>query len=127
MSDADVERAPFGGIVVDREGTIERYNAYESEMARLAPDRVIGKNFFHDVAPCTAVSAFEGRFLEFLELDDVASDSFAYYFPFTHGEVNVLVTFVKRELADSVLIVIQRVDAATIAPLQDIYSPILPR
>jgi hypothetical protein len=43
---------------------------------------VIGKSFFHHVAPCTAVAAFEGRFLEFLALDDLVSESFAYFFPF---------------------------------------------
>jgi photoactive yellow protein len=127
MAEAELESAPFGGIIVDRTGTIERYNTYESTLAKLAPERVIGKNFFRKVAPCTAVSAFEGRFLEFLELDDIVSDSFAYYFPFDHGDVNVLVSFVKRENADSVLIVIERVDKAVAAPLQDIYSPILPR
>jgi photoactive yellow protein len=124
---ADLESTPFGAILVDRSGTIERYNAYEAELAQLAPERVIGKNFFHHVAPCTAVSAFEGRFLEFLELDDPVSDSFAYFFPFAHGDASVLVTFVKREASESVLIVIERVDRATIAPLADIYSPIIPR
>jgi photoactive yellow protein len=124
---ADLESAPFGAIIVDREGTIERYNAYEAELAQLAPERVIGKNFFHHVAPCTAVAAFEGRFLEFLELDEPVSEGFAYFFPFAHGDASVLVTFVKRENADSVLIVIERVDRAAIAPIADIYSPIVPR
>jgi photoactive yellow protein len=126
LTDAEIESAPFGGVVVDETGIIELYNAYETELAQLAPERVIGKNFFHHVAPCTAVAAFEGRFLEFLALGEPISDSFAYFFPFAHGDANVLVTFVKREGTESVLIVIERVDKATIAPLADIYSPILP-
>jgi len=127
MSVADLEIAPFGGIVVDRDGTIQQYNAYESSLAHLEQERVVGKNFFHHVAPCTAVAAFEGRFLEFLELDEVVSESFAYFFPFEHEEVHVLVTFVKRAGADTVLIVIERVDPETSAPLEDIYSAIIPR
>jgi photoactive yellow protein len=126
LSAEDIDTAPFGAIVVDRDGTIEQYNAYEAELAQLVPERVIGKNFFHHVAPCTAKAAFEGRFLEFLVLDDVVSESFAYFFPFAHGDASVLVTFVKREDSESVLIVVERVDKATIAPLADIYSPIFP-
>jgi photoactive yellow protein len=125
LSDDDLDQADFGAVVVDEDGTILRYNAYEAELAQLAPARVLGKNFFHHVAPCTAVAAFEGRFHEFLVLGDPVSDSFAYFFPFAHGDANVLVTFVKREVDDNVLIVIQRVDKATIAPLADIYSPII--
>jgi photoactive yellow protein len=110
MTDAEIEPAPFGGIVVDVTGTIELNNAYESTLAKLAAGRVLGKNFFHDVAPCTSVAAFEGRFLEFVASEEPASDSFAYFFPFTHGDANVLVAFVKRD-----------------APLEDFYSPIVPR
>jgi photoactive yellow protein len=127
MSESELQVAPFGCIVVDYTGMIEHYNAYESRLADLAPERVIGKDFFHTVAPCTGVSAFEGRFLEFLELDDVVSDSFAYFFPFAHGDVNVIVSFIRRAVSESILIVIERVDEATAEPLIDIYSPILPR
>jgi photoactive yellow protein len=126
ISVADLETAPFGGVVVTRDGTIQQYNVYESSLAHLEPDRVVGKNFFHHVAPCTAVAAFEGRFLEFLELDDVVSETFAYFFPFEHEEVHVLVTFVKRAAGDTVLIVVERVDPETSAPLEDIYSAIVP-
>jgi photoactive yellow protein len=125
FSDEELDSAPFGAVVVDEDGTIVRYNAYEAELAQLSPARVIGKSFFRKVAPCTAVAAFEGRFHEFLVLGDTVSDSFAYFFPFAHGDANVLVTFVKREVDENVLIVIQRVDKATIAPLADIYSPII--
>jgi photoactive yellow protein len=126
MSESELQVAPFGGIVVDHTGMIEHYNAYESNLAGLAAERVIGKDFFHTVAPCTGVTAFEGRFLEFLELDDVVSDSFAYFFPFAHGDANVIVSFVRRSASESILIVIERVDDATAEPLLDIYSPILP-
>ena len=125
VSASAFEMAPYGGIVVDRTGLIQRYNACEAELSHLPPERVIGKNFFQHVAPCTAVSAFEGRFLEFIELDDDVSDSFAYFFPFAHGDASVLVTFVKRAESDAFLIVVERVSRATIAPLADIYSPII--
>ena len=126
ISDADFDVAPFGCVMVDKSGTIERYNRYESELAHLSPDRAVGRNFFHDVAPCTARRAFEGRFLEFVALGDVVSDSFAYFFPFAHGDANVLVTFVKLAARSSFLIVVQRVDEEIADPLKDIYSVIDP-
>lgn len=127
ISDADLETAPFGIVVVDAVGTIERYNQYESDLSHLSAKSVIGKNFFKTVAPCTQVSAFEGRFKEFLALGDPLSDSFAYFFPFAHGDANVLVTFVRQDGTGSTLIVVERVDEAVIEPLVDFYSPINPR
>jgi photoactive yellow protein len=125
ITNADLEPAPFGGVIVDGTGTISLYNAYESALANLSADRVIGKNFFLDVAPCTAVAAFEGRFLEFVASEEPVSDQFAYFFPFKHGSANVLVTFVKRAEPDSYLIVIERVEKERTAPLEDFYSPIV--
>lgn len=124
ISGTDFDTAAFGGIIVDETGTIEGYNQYESDLARLPAERVIGRNFFRTVAPCTARRAFEGRFLEFVALDDTVSDTFAYFFPFAHGDANVLVTFVKLEIDARYLIVIERVDEETIEPLKDFYSPI---
>ena len=126
LPDSDIELAPIGGICVDETGTIALYNAYESAMARLPAASVIGKNFFRDVAPCTSVAAFEGRFLEFVASGEAVSDRFAYFFPFTHGGANVLVAFVKRDVAESYMIVVERVTKSIIAPLEDVYSPIVP-
>ena len=56
----DVDDLPFGVIVVDRSGTILEYNTYETEMTGFSKERVLGRNFFHDVAPCTAIKEFEG-------------------------------------------------------------------
>jgi photoactive yellow protein len=43
----------FGVITMDRSGTVTDYNAYEARRAGLEPDRVIGRDFFVDVGPCT--------------------------------------------------------------------------
>ena len=59
LSEDEVDALPFGLISVDHAGNIEQYNSYESRLARLPKDRVLGRNFFRDVAPCTAVQEFE--------------------------------------------------------------------
>ena len=102
---------PFGAIVVEGDGTIVAYNDYESQMAHREREQVIGRNFFRDVAPCTAVQAFEGRFHTFFAGRDKEriSESFAYLFPFPHGTVHVEITFVRLATEKRVLIAVERV------------------
>lgn len=113
-SASEFATAAYGGIVVDRTGLVQRYNASESAISHLSPERVIGKNFFHHVAPCTAVQAFEGRFHEFIASNEIANAGFNYFFPFSHGDCDVYVSFVKLNGSASILIVIERVEAAAL-------------
>jgi photoactive yellow protein len=112
LSASEFETASYGGIVVDRTGLVQRYNASETAISQLAPERVIGKNFFHHVAPCTAVRAFEGRFQDFIASDEIATAGLNYFFPFSHGDCDVYVSFVKLHGSYSILIVIERIEAA---------------
>jgi photoactive yellow protein len=111
----ELDTLPFGAIVVDRAGLIRSYNEYESRLSHLAKERVIGKNFFRDVAPCTAVQAFEGRFHAFCETDAPLGERFHYFFPFAHGGVSVAITFVRLPDGESVLIAVERTAAGATA------------
>jgi photoactive yellow protein len=91
----DVDDLPFGVIVVDRSGTILEYNTYESEMTGFSKERVIGRNFFHDVAPCTAIKEFEGRFEHFLTSHATSIEPFEFTFPFAKGPQRVSIVFVR--------------------------------
>lgn len=62
MSRAELDALPLGVIQIDREGTILEYNAAEAELAGRDPHEMRGKNFFTEVAPCTNVREFAGRF-----------------------------------------------------------------
>ena len=95
----DIDALPFGVIVVDRAGTILEYNMYESEMAGFTRERVVGRNFFHDVAPCTAIQEFEGRFVSWLESSETSIEPFEFEFPFTRGAQRVSVVFVRTSFA----------------------------
>ena len=57
-----LDKLEFGVVAMNPSGTVERYNAAESKIAGLSAGRVIGKNFFAEVAPCTRTEDFEGRF-----------------------------------------------------------------
>ncbi len=114
LTGGDLDALPFGVIVVDRKGTILEYNAYESDMARISRERVIGRNFFHDVAPCTALQDFEGRFETFLESHDNSVEPFLFAFPFTRGVQNVSVVFVRTsDTSDRATICVLRVGEMT--------------
>ena len=62
--------APFGVIVMDRSGDVIAYNAFESERAGIAAERVIGRNFFETVGPCTNNYLIAERYRSEPDLDD---------------------------------------------------------
>ncbi len=95
VADGDPDDLPFGVIVVDRSGRILEYNAYESEMTGISRERVLGRNFFHDVAPCTAIKEFEGRFEDFLTSHDTSIEPFEFTFALAKGPQRVSIVFVR--------------------------------
>ncbi len=95
LHDVELDSAPFGVIVVDRTGRILEYNAYERSLAGLGDQNVIGRNFFTDVAPCTAIREFQGRFGEFLSSDDTSVEPFEFVFALPRGPQRVSVVFVR--------------------------------
>lgn len=95
MTIEEVDDLPYGFIVLDTGGQILLYNRYEARMSRIAPERVIGQNFFHDIAPCTRVEAFFGRFRALVSDPTRQEDRFSFRFHFLHGAQNVIVQFAR--------------------------------
>lgn len=62
-SEAEFDRLPFGVIEMGDDMHVLRYNRVESELSGLAPERVIGRHFFKEVAPCTNNMNVAGRFV----------------------------------------------------------------
>lgn len=81
--DADaLNHLPVGAIKVDREGRIAFYNETEARISGRVPERVIGRRFFHEVAPCTNMPGFYGRFLDVV-VGERAHVSFQFVFDFS--------------------------------------------
>jgi photoactive yellow protein len=110
LTPAQLDELPLGAVVIDATGTISAYNSYEANLSRLDQDRVIGRNFFRDIAPCTAVKEFEGRMRAFMRSKDQVSETFDYFFPFAHMPLDVSITFLKLPDKKSILIAIERKD-----------------
>lgn len=101
MSKADLDALPIGVVTLAADATVVRYNRTESELARKNAESVIGTNFFRDVAPCTAVPEFQGRFNE-LAGKPFGIVNFDYRFKFPWGDKHVHVTFVKQRGRDEI-------------------------
>lgn len=109
LSREDVDALPYGLMIFDHDGVVHLYNRYESELSRRRAEQVVGRNWFRDVAPCTRVSSFEGRFRGFVDrLDRSEILRFEFRFHFLHGAQDVLVTFAHAPEPGRVFVVVAR-------------------
>jgi photoactive yellow protein len=91
MKEEELDALPFGAIRLDTQGTIISYNTAESKLTGRDPSAVAGRNFFTEVAPCTNVQAFAGRFREGMEKKQLHA-IFPYRFDFKMAPRDVTVT-----------------------------------
>ncbi|MBK7400276.1 MAG: PAS domain-containing protein [Myxococcales bacterium] len=121
----EVDALPYGLMVFDVDGTVHLYNRYESLLSRREPDEVIGRSWFRDVAPCTRVAAFEGRFRAFVARGDRSEVvRFGFRFHFLHGAQDVEVTFAHAPDPGRVFVIVaRRVLSDTGEPL-DVTVPV---
>jgi len=59
---AVLEDLPLGVVRLNAEGIILAYTQRESKRFGNQPSEVIGRSFFEDIAPCSSVKEFRGRF-----------------------------------------------------------------
>lgn len=105
MSTEELDRLPYGMIQLDSTGRILNYNAVESKLASLRKEDAIGKQFFTEIAPCTKVQEFYGRFKEGV-IRESLDTSFRFHFAFKQHprDVTVRLLYSKRTRTVWVLI-----------------------
>lgn len=81
MTEDELNALPVGIIQLDCDGQILSYNDYESNFAGVNKVKAVGRNFFTQLAPCTNVQAFHGRFKEGVARKDLR-ETFRYRFNF---------------------------------------------
>jgi photoactive yellow protein len=91
MNERELDQLPFGAIRLDKDGKVLSYNRTEANLTGRDPQRVIGRNFFTQVAPCTNVQTFAGRFREGVAKREMHA-IFPYRFDFEMAPRNVTVT-----------------------------------
>jgi photoactive yellow protein len=108
MTPAEMDELPFGMIKLAHDGTIIHYNATEGKIGHKNPTEVIGKNFFEDIAPCTKVAEFYGRFVDGVKAKHLHT-TFPYRFVFTkQPPQNVMVTLFYSKGTNAVWVQVRR-------------------
>ena len=108
ISARDLDGLPYGAILLDEGGRILSYNDTESRMARLPIEAVLGRNFFTEVAPCTRVKEFEGRFRALASGEGLPVVSFDFVFPFPFGAQRVAVLLTRGANPGTVIMALLR-------------------
>lgn len=74
---------PVGVVVLDQAGLVRAFNKHEEKLANRRRDRVLGRPFFDDVAPCMNVKELAGTFFD--KVQSAAIDTrVEFSFPFPH-------------------------------------------
>jgi photoactive yellow protein len=110
MSVEQLDELPFGAIRLDKDGRILSYNTTESKLTGRDPKRVIGRNFFKDVAPCTNVQGFAGRFREGVAKGDMHV-IFPYRFDFEMAPRDVTVTLFYSRQTETAWVFVREANA----------------
>lgn len=108
ISPRELDGLPYGAILLDESGRILSYNDTESRMARLPIEAVLGRNFFTEVAPCTRVKEFEGRFRALAAGQGLPVVSFDFVFPFPFGAQRVAVLLTRGANPGTVIMALLR-------------------
>ncbi len=109
MTPEELDRLPYGIIQLDEQGRIHHYNDYESQLAGVPRESAIGKNFFTEVAPCTDVQEFAGRFHEGVAARNL-NTRFRFTFDFKPRKRDVLITLFYSDATSSVWVIVQPID-----------------
>jgi photoactive yellow protein len=108
LTPGELDSLPVGMIQLDRTGKVLKFNQTESDLARVAAADAIGKSFFDEVAPCTKVQAFYGKFLEGVENRRLHT-VFDYVFRFRDGrQKNVVISMFYSATTETVWVCVER-------------------
>lgn len=91
MTHDEFDRLPIGIVELDAVGTVRAYNRSEEMLAGFDRSRILGRNFFEDVAPCTRVQQFFGRYRELTLGTGTGEAEFSFVFRFAGGDRLVMI------------------------------------
>lgn len=81
-----IDQLPIGVILLDHRGRVLRFNRHEEYLSGLKREKVLGKSFFSEVAPCTEQLELEQLFREGIEQENLDLD-FEFNFPHRYNRV----------------------------------------
>ena len=105
---------PFGVVAMAADGAVEGYNTAEGKLSGLTPARVIGRNFFTSVAPCTNNFMVAHRFESEPEIDAVID----YVFTFRLAPLKVRLRLLKRPGGQRMYLAVEKARLSMTATLK---------
>ncbi|WP_244237118.1 PAS domain-containing protein [Corallococcus llansteffanensis] len=105
LSELELDGLPLGMIQLDSQGKILKFNRTEASLARIKAKDQIGRSFFNEVAPCTRVREFYGRFQEGVRAKNLYQ-TFGFIFRFAHGARHVAITLFYSDKTNSVWVLV---------------------
>lgn len=125
MTDLQFDRLPFGVITVDFDGDVVFYNEWQSKFSGIPRYLVLERNFFGEIAPCTRVRAFEGRFFAYVdELKATPNfsriETFDYVFTFLQFEY-VKIVFAPARIPGTINIMVFKQNYERFNTPSDLY------
>ena len=102
-----LDQLPFGVIELDADGVIQAYNRTEESLAGRSRIEVLGRNFFTEVAPCTNVQEFAGRYGEMVEQGGASESSLEFVFRFAEGAQLVWIQLIYSEVSQRGLVLVK--------------------
>ena len=112
IGEKELDSLPYGVIQLDAQGTFLRYNSYEEGLSGLTKQKVVGKNFFKQIAPCTDMQEFYGRFREGVAAGELHC-TFRYHFAFKRNPRDVTVTLLYNAREKLTWVLVQPIDSQT--------------
>jgi photoactive yellow protein len=116
VSEAELDSLPYGVIQLDAMGTVLRYNAFEAGLSGLAKQKVVGKNFFKEIAPCTDLQQFHGRFRDGVAASELHC-TFRFHFAFKERPCDVTVTLFYNDRDKTVWVLVQPFESKSTAEI----------
>lgn len=104
MTDDDLDALDYGVVKMDLTGKVTAYNTVEAEFSGISKDRVIGRNFFVEVAPCTNNFMIAQKYHD----NDVLDQQIDYIFTLKMRPTPVKLHLLKQSEAGSMYLVVNR-------------------
>lgn len=105
LTEEQFDTLPFGVVQLDEGGRIILYNQAEETIARRTREEVYSKHFFEEVAPCTHVSDFYGRWERLKQGEEGDHQVFSFRFLFPWGTKDVRIRMVLGSNGSSWLLI----------------------
>ena len=104
MSEQGLDELQFGVVRMRTNGEVVAYNLWESRMAGLSKERVLARNFFTEVAPCTNNYMVAERLMNEPELDAILD----YVFTLRMKPTEVKLRLIKSVTSEHIYLLVKR-------------------